>query len=108
MLVGSRPSFSRVTFSNTLAVPITVTESYGDRPGRPVTAWAGASTYLEYAARNVGLMGCMAVAQVPPGLTGWVVSDPNGRRVFVPSGRLDRLYVAITLREADFARGRLE
>jgi hypothetical protein len=73
-----------------------------------VTAWPGASEYLEYLARNVGLMGCVAVAQIPAGLTGWVVSDPSGRRVFVPSGRLDRLYVAITLSERDFARGRLE
>lgn len=108
LLLGSRPSFGTITFNNSLAVALTVTESYGDRPGRRVMAWPGASARLDYVARNVGLMGCIAVPQVPAGLTGWVVSDPSGRRVFVPSGRLDRLDVAITLSERDFARGRLE
>jgi hypothetical protein len=86
LLIGSGPSFGTITFRNALSTPVTVTESFGNRPGQQVTAWPGAGAQLRYLARNVGLMGCVAVAQVPAGLTGWVVSDSRGRRVFVPSG----------------------
>ncbi|MFO0560898.1 MAG: hypothetical protein U0269_22965 [Polyangiales bacterium] len=108
LLLGSIPSFCVLSVRNETGQPLVVRELYGASSGQSQTAWPSAEASFRYLARNVGLMGCVAVPSAPQGLTGWMVSDGAGRTVVIARERLDRLETMIVVRERDLARGRIE
>jgi hypothetical protein len=105
VLLGSIPSFCSLSIRNATSRPLLVSELYGAHVGQRRTAWANAEARFEYLARNVGLMGCIAVASAPQGLTGWLIADESGQRIVVARERFSELRTVIVVREEDLARG---